>query len=155
MTTQTYSQLTKQIQALQAQADAIRKSERASVIKSLNESIRTYAISAQELAFDSKPEFAAPVRRAATAKYSDGTGNVWGGMGPRPAWLRQAIEQGKKLEDFLAGAAPKKATAAKKTASGRPVYRDDAGNSWTGMGPKPRWLKQAIEAGKSLEDFKS
>jgi len=124
------------------------------VIKALNESIRTYAISAQELAFDSTLGSAAPVRRAGVPKYSDGAGNVWGGMGPRPAWLRQAIEQGKKLEDFLAGAAPKK-VAAKKTATGRPVYRDDAGNSWTGMGPKPRWLKQAIEAGKSLEDFKA
>lgn len=38
------------------------------------------------------------------AKYADGAGHTWGGMGPRPAWLRQALEQGKALEDFLIGA---------------------------------------------------
>ncbi|RZL87182.1 MAG: hypothetical protein EOP82_27390 [Variovorax sp.] len=32
-------------------------------------------------------------------------------------------------------------------------YSDGAGNSWTGRGPKPRWLKEAIESGKSLQDF--
>lgn len=42
---------------------------------------------------------------------------------------------------------PKKAAVAK--------YRDDAGNSWTGRGPKPRWFKAALEAGKKLEDLKA
>jgi DNA-binding protein H-NS len=162
MATQTYSDLTKQIQKLQAQAEAIRESERASVIKTLNESIRAYAISAQELSFTPKAaKTAAPSQRAPGTKYSDGSGNVWGGMGPRPGWLREAIAQGKRLEDFLPGAAaPTKAAAvpkkaAKKKPSGRPTYRDDAGNTWTGMGPKPRWLKEGIAAGKSLEDFQA
>ena len=40
-------------------------------------------------------------KKTAKAKYQDGAGNSWGGMGPRPRWLKQAIASGKKLEDFL------------------------------------------------------
>lgn len=33
-------------------------------------------------------------------------------------------------------------------------YRDPAtGNSWTGRGLKPKWLKAALDNGKSLADF--
>lgn len=32
-------------------------------------------------------------------------------------------------------------------------YRDSAGNSWTGRGLKPNWLKAALASGKKLEDF--
>lgn len=34
-------------------------------------------------------------------------------------------------------------------------YRDRAtGASWTGRGPRPRWLRQALEEGAQLEDFR-
>ena len=49
---------------------------------------------------------AATRKTAAEAKYGDGQGNVWGGRGPRPAWLREALAQGRTLEEFaLAGSA--------------------------------------------------
>lgn len=32
-------------------------------------------------------------------------------------------------------------------------YRDNAGNSWSGRGLHPKWLKAAIASGKSLADF--
>ena len=32
-------------------------------------------------------------------------------------------------------------------------YRDGAGNSWSGRGLHPKWLKAAIAAGKKIEDF--
>jgi DNA-binding protein H-NS len=32
-------------------------------------------------------------------------------------------------------------------------YRDQAGNTWTGRGLKPRWLQAELAAGKKLEDF--
>jgi DNA-binding protein H-NS len=35
-----------------------------------------------------------------------------------------------------------------------PKYRDEAGNTWSGRGIKPRWLAAAIAAGKSQDDFK-
>jgi len=37
-----------------------------------------------------------------------------------------------------------------------PVYRDPENpeNTWTGRGRKPRWLVAALEAGKSIEEYK-
>ena len=32
-------------------------------------------------------------------------------------------------------------------------YRDEAGNTWSGRGLQPRWLKAGIEGGKKIEDF--
>jgi DNA-binding protein H-NS len=113
----------------------------------------------------------------AVAKFRDGAGNTWVGRGPRPQWLRDALAGGKKLEDYAVGssdakpngaAAPaaktvgaKKAAAKKAAAKKAPAkkkaskakFSDGAGNSWSGFGPKPGWLKNAIAAGKKLEDF--
>lgn len=44
------------------------------------------------------------------------------------------------------GALPVRRAAAVK-------YRDMAGNTWSGRGFKPTWLRQAIDSGRSLEDF--
>jgi DNA-binding protein H-NS len=46
-----------------------------------------------------------------------------------------------------------KKSASKKTAGGI-RFRDDQGNAWSGFGPKPGWLKAAIAAGKSADDFR-
>ena len=32
-------------------------------------------------------------------------------------------------------------------------YKDDQGNTWSGRGSQPRWLKFAIEDGADLQDF--
>ena len=32
-------------------------------------------------------------------------------------------------------------------------YRDAAGNTWSGRGLQPRWLKEALASGKALSDF--
>ena len=32
-------------------------------------------------------------------------------------------------------------------------FRDGSGNSWSGRGLQPRWLKAAVAAGKKPEDF--
>ena len=32
-------------------------------------------------------------------------------------------------------------------------YRDASGNTWSGRGLQPRWLKEALAKGKSLSDF--
>lgn len=46
-------------------------------------------------------------------------------------------------------------TAAKKKPVGRILYRDKAnGHTWTGRGPKPKWLKDHESAGGSAADFK-
>lgn len=44
-----------------------------------------------------------------------------------------------------------KAQAAAKAAVVK--FADEAGNTWGGMGKRPDWLRQALAAGKALEDF--
>lgn len=63
-------------------------------------------------------------------------------------------EFGLTMEDLQGG---RPSTTGKKKAEGgrkAPVkYRDGAGNSWTGRGLQPRWLKEALASGKQLSDF--
>jgi DNA-binding protein H-NS len=46
-----------------------------------------------------------------------------------------------------AGEAPKKGKLPAK-------FRDQSGNTWTGRGSQPRWLKGALAAGRSLDEFR-
>jgi DNA-binding protein H-NS len=34
-----------------------------------------------------------------------------------------------------------------------PKYRDQHGNTWSGRGPRPKWFKDALAAGRGPEDF--
>ena len=45
----------------------------------------------------------------------------------------------------------------KATASPGPKvvkFRDQHGNTWSGAGPRPKWLKEAVDAGKSIDEFR-
>ena len=44
-----------------------------------------------------------------------------------------------------------KATKSKSTKAVK--YADGTGNTWAGVGKRPKWLTEAINAGKSQEDF--
>lgn len=46
------------------------------------------------------------------------------------------------------------AVAAAPPTRRRVKYADSAGNTWAGVGQRPRWLREKILAGASLEDFK-
>lgn len=113
--TKTYEQLKKQIEALSQQAEVLRRKEVAGVVERIKEAIDAYGLSAADLGFApasgggvkvaAKKGKARGARvRAAGAgaqpRYRDGAGNVWGGRGPRPRWLREAIAAGRKLEEF-------------------------------------------------------
>lgn len=56
--------------------------------------------------------------------------------------------------DLVGGAAKeKKSGNAGKTVA--PKYRDvGSGKTWTGRGLQPKWLKEALASGKSLDDLK-
>lgn len=58
-------------------------------------------------------------------------------------------------ELFEGRAKPAKAPA-KTTRKGSGVvkYRDGAGHTWTGFGPKPRWFTEALAGGKTVEDLR-
>ncbi|WP_076997839.1 Dam family site-specific DNA-(adenine-N6)-methyltransferase [Variovorax sp. KK3] len=105
--TQTYLQVQKQIQSLQRKAEKLRMHEMRGVIDRIKVAIAEYGITAQQLGFGStsKPALATQTpaisQGATKAKYANGRGQIWGGMGPRPAWLRAELEAGNSLEDFL------------------------------------------------------
>jgi DNA-binding protein H-NS len=169
---QSYKELQKQIESLQKQADKLRAQEVDGVVSRIKVAIAHYGLSAGQLGFGAA---SAGKRKAlakksgpasALAKYADGAGRSWSGRGPRPAWLREALANGKSLQDFASAAAPTEAGTKSETKSKSKAkakakakrktqirYRDQAGNAWSGMGPQPRWLKAALAAGTQLEQL--
>ena len=162
-----YSQIQKKIDALKAKADSLRLKEAGGVIARIKDAIAHYGLTMTDL-FGGKTtskgrgaKTAAKGRAQPEARYADGQGNVWGGRGPRPKWLREALSNGKGLEEFdtqrAAAVGPsattRKASTGKKRRKGAVRYRDDAGHTWTGVGRKPRWFQEALAAGKKPEDM--
>ena len=114
--TKTYVQIQKQIESLQREADKLKRKEIDDVIAKIKEAIAVYELTADDLGFDGKGNARrSPVARkrgpakgkgagkaggAAAAKFRDESGNTWGGRGPRPQWLRDALGAGKSLQDF-------------------------------------------------------
>jgi DNA-binding protein H-NS len=113
----TLQTLLKQIAQLQKQADALRSREKTEVVDRIKEAIAHYDITADELfgglpAKAARKRAAAPkaagkARRAAAkkpagvAKYTDGAGRTWSGVGKRPNWFKDALASGKQAEDLL------------------------------------------------------
>lgn len=107
--------LLKQIAQLQRQADALRSREKADVVDRIKEAIAHYDITADELfgapakagrkraaapKAGAKPRKAAP-KKGGVAKYTDGAGRTWSGVGKRPNWFKDALAAGKQAEDLL------------------------------------------------------
>jgi len=171
---QTYMQIQKQIEQLQKQADALRSTEVKGVIERIKVAIAHYGLTAAHLGLGPgtrSPKSAGKRPAKASAQFSDGDDNNWSGRGPRPRWLRDALAAGRSIDEFRSTSGSKsslastmekaqsnastgKATAKKaKRAPSKINYSDDAGNSWTGRGPKPGWVKAALDSGKTLQDF--
>jgi DNA-binding protein H-NS len=156
--TQSYSQIQKQIQVLQLKAERLRDKEIEGVVARIRVAIEHYGLTPEQLFARIPTE--RKTRRSAVAgaravRYADGKGSTWGGIGKRPDWLREALASGRSLEEFATNAVvkPDGRRAVAKRKKSRVLYRDDAGHTWSGMGPRPRWLKEAIEAGKTLEEM--
>lgn len=107
----TYADITREIELLQKEAQELRKKEVAEVVARINEAIAHYGLRPGDLKFGgqrpkAKAQVAAAAKKAPAqrkplaARYRDDKGNAWTGRGPRPRWLRDALEQGKALEDF-------------------------------------------------------
>lgn len=162
---QTYQQIQRQIEALQRQAEKLKAQEVGGVVERIKVAIAHYGLTAEQLGFGasnpasrkSTATSAEPLSpKSAEAKYTDGAGNAWSGRGPRPHWLRDALAAGKSLDSF---ASKGRSTATRKLSTKAPKkrmaqhYSDGNGNSWSGFGPRPRWLKEALDGGASLEQF--
>ena len=49
-----------------------------------------------------------------------------------------------------------KAAATRRRPAGAPAqFKDEAGNTWSGRGRRPEWLKDALRSGKTLDDLRS
>jgi DNA-binding protein H-NS len=171
--TKTYADYLSDIERLKQKAEEARRKEVAGVVDRIKGAIAHYGLTAADLGLGDAPVApASPVRKAAAvatkkaaapaARYSDGQGNSWSGRGPKPGWVKAALAAGRSLEELGGGSddgavkpsAKKARPPAKKAASGV-KFKDDAGHTWSGMGPKPKWLKEALDAGKTLEDLKA
>lgn len=166
MTQKSYAQIQKQIEALQREADKLRVQEVAGVVARIKEAISHYGLTAEQLGYGASPKGTKAKGKklsgTGAVAYSDDFGNTWGGRGPRPQWLKAALAAGKLLEEFASSGnpLPTKAGKVSKKAKNQAVkkrsgksYGDGNGNTWSGFGPRPRWLKEALQAGKTLEQM--
>lgn len=164
---QTYAQLQKQIAGLAAQAEKLKSSEVPGVIEKIRDLASSYGITAADIFGSSRLKAGASKKSSGRSrvKYADADGNTWVGMGKRPQWIRDALDAGRSLDEFVQGAAAKqststasaparKAPAQKRKGAGKAKYRQ-GDRSWSGFGPQPAWLKEAIAQGKSLDDFRA
>ena len=79
------------------------------------------------------------------------------------ARMKEAIAYyGITAADLALGVATRKARAkvsqeAPKTqrAAGHIKYKDDAGHTWSGYGPKPKWFTEALASGKTEADLRA
>ena len=111
----TYIELKQKIEQLQKEADVLKANERQGVIDRMKEAIAVYEITAQELGLAAQGASTRGrsivkkgLRRVKVSKkssesqaaYADSKGNTWGGRGPRPKWLKDALANGGNLEQF-------------------------------------------------------
>jgi DNA-binding protein H-NS len=127
----TLAQITKQIEKLQKEADVLRKAELKGVVERIKVAISHYGLTPDQLGFGKPAVVSTKTAKATTStkssgeatapQFANGEGQVWSGRGPRPHWLRDALANGRSLEEFrtstqksAAKPAPKAAAAAKQ-----------------------------------------
>lgn len=109
------TQIHRQIEKLQRQADALKKQEIKGVIARIRTAIDHYGLTAADLGL--APARSSAAARGAThtsarkslapamprpVKFRDDAGNTWSGRGRRPDWFKSALESGKSANDLLA-----------------------------------------------------
>jgi DNA-binding protein H-NS len=101
--------LEKEAAALQEQIENAQRAERAEVINQIKSLMAQHGISFTELGArsggggSSRARGAKPAttgRKVAVKFRDEATGNTWSGRGLQPNWLKNALAEGRKLEDF-------------------------------------------------------
>ena len=93
--------LAKEQDRLAKEAERILRDEKLQVIADVRNKMNAYGITIEELQSAKVTTAPKRVRGVLPMKYSDGQGNEWSGKGPKPLWLVKAMENGKKMEDYL------------------------------------------------------
>lgn len=114
-TAPTSTELTRQIEALRQQADALKAKEKPQVVANIKTAIAYYGLTASDLGLT-----------GTSAKKDSAKSAAPSGKGRKPAVKKRTSQQ----------------------------YRDAAGNTWSGFGPRPKWLKDALAAGASEESLR-
>lgn len=134
-------QIRAQIAKLQEREKVLLQKEAIGVVARIKEAVAHYGITAEQI-FGSngsngaaKPEAKRTVTRKAAGK--------------RAASARAATAKtpGTRV------AKPAKASSPVKGTKVAAKFKDEAGNTWSGRGSQPRWLRAAIASGKALQDF--
>ena len=96
----TVSELLAQKAAIEQQIAEAQRSERAEAIAKVRALMAEYGLTAADLSARAAPA----KKRAGTkvaAKYRDtATGDTWSGRGLQPKWLKAALANGRRLEEF-------------------------------------------------------
>ncbi len=114
-TPKTYSAMLAHIAECQAKAETMRMAEAAGVVKRIKEAMAVYGLKPSDLQQGAKPgpkpklkpveapKVRFPKKKGTTrpAKYADDKGNTWAGGGSKPVWLREQLDQGKSIDEFL------------------------------------------------------
>lgn len=139
----TVEQIRQQIAKLQEREKSLLQKEAIGVVARIKEAVAHYGITPEQIFGAS--EAAKPAAKRVVTKQA--------------ATKRVVVKKAggaRKSAAKVEGAAAAGSTRGPSPAKGikvAPKFSDGAGNSWTGRGSQPRWLRAAIEGGKSLQDF--
>lgn len=98
-----YLELKAQAEKLMAQAEEARKKEIADVVSDIKQKISEYGITVSDLGLSAKTKKATKKVGPSTptvVQYRRPNGDTWSGLGRKPNWIKEAIEQGKSKENF-------------------------------------------------------
>ncbi len=101
------NQLLAQREALEKQIEATRREQRDAALRQVRELIAQHQLTLADLRSAPRAAAAKKAKKPAgsagkvAAKFRNAdTGETWSGRGLQPRWLKAALAQGRKLEDF-------------------------------------------------------
>lgn len=98
----TYSELVSQAQALMAQAEQVRKQERAGVISDIRARMAEYGLTVEDLERAPSARKTGAGKSKAPARYQGPNGELWsGGPGRKPEWVKAVLASGQSLDQYL------------------------------------------------------
>jgi DNA-binding protein H-NS len=139
----TLDELQKQIADLQAQADQMKLEKRADILEQVRRDIQAYELTAEECGFANasgrgKGRKASKGAKSRKVRESAASGSSTSGRGSKPP---------RSSKTPRARKSPSQATGG---------YRGPNGEQWAGgKGPRPKWVKEILASGGSLEDYKA
>ncbi len=126
----TVEQIRQQIAKLQQQEKALLDKEVNGVVARIREAVEHYRLTPEQI-------FGVHTKRMS-----------------RPAVAQaQTGQQARKSGAAKADNPRTKTATAPKGVKVAAKFRDNAGNTWSGRGSQPRWLRAALESGANLDDF--